>query len=79
MSDIIVRKNGNKWGGYFEDKHIVSGGCKPCIIHALIRVMEKSEKFKRVIVMHENNRDIEQTIEIGADSARNIENTQRQG
>lgn len=68
MSDIIVRPNGNKWGAFFEDRHIVSSACKNCVIQAVRNVTKKSQRYKRIIVKNAAG-DIEWSAEIGVNDA----------
>jgi hypothetical protein len=54
MSEIVVRKDGDKWCAFFNDKAIASSKCRPCVVHSIKSVTKKSEKYKTLVVMNED-------------------------
>lgn len=65
MSDIVVRKDGEKWVAFYNDRRISASPCKACVINVLMAVTKNSGKYKSVSVMNEQNQ-VERIIMIGA-------------
>lgn len=53
MSEIIVRKDGDKWGAWFGDHQIIKSACKACVINVLLTVTKQSDKYKTIVIQNE--------------------------
>lgn len=52
--EIIIKKEGDRWGAFYGDKRIAISGCRPCVVHAVLAVTKKSSKYNVVVVMNED-------------------------
>jgi hypothetical protein len=67
--EIIVRKDGEKWGAFYGDRRIAASGCKACVVHSVRLVTKNSERYKVLVVMNEDG-TIKETIPIGSNANR---------
>lgn len=65
MRIIRIKKDGDKWAAFHDDKRIGSSACKACIIKTIIAVTKKSTKYHSIVVHDEDGTPI-RTIPLGA-------------
>lgn len=54
MSEIVIRKDQNKWGAFYNDKRIAASDCRACVVNAVLSVTKKSSKYKLITVLNED-------------------------
>lgn len=54
MSDIIIRKDGEKWVAFANDKPIGGSKCRDCIIKVMLAITKKSQRYKTITVYDED-------------------------
>lgn len=67
MSNIVVKKDGEKWGAFYNDRRITGSACKPCVVKVLLTILKNSSKYKTITVMNEEGAP-ERTILIGVNA-----------
>lgn len=70
MSEIIVRRDGVKWGAFREDKRITAAACQPCVVKVLMTILKGSEKYTSIRVLNEDG-STKMVIPIGVSYGRN--------
>lgn len=55
MSEIQVKKDGDKWGAFVNDKLIAKAPCRPCVVKAVMKVTKNSSKYKTIKVFNEDD------------------------
>lgn len=64
MSEIVVKKDNDKWGAFVGDKRIAASACRPCVVHAILAVTKKSGKYKTIVLLNEDG-SLHQTLPTG--------------
>lgn len=64
MSEIVVRKDGDKWGAFVDEKRIAVSTCRACVISAIAGVTKKSSKYHSIKVLNEDG-SIARTLPTG--------------
>lgn len=54
MSEIIIKKDQDRWFAFFNDKRIASSGCRNCVVQAVIAVTKKSSRYSSIKVLNED-------------------------
>lgn len=70
--NIVVQKVGEKWVATYNGRHIASAICKSCVISVVKSITSKSDRYKSLTVINEDNS--ETSIPIGVTHARNLKN-----
>ena len=73
MNEIYIRKVGEDWAGFVDEKQITKPACKACILKLLKNITVKSNRYKEIIVINEDG--TENHYRTGADDGRTAEET----
>lgn len=55
MSEIVIRKDLDKWIAYYGDKPIAKSICRSCVVKIVLAVTKNSSKYKTIVVHNEDN------------------------
>lgn len=64
MSEIIIKKDQDRWFAFFNDKRIASSGCRNCVVKAVIAVTKGSSKYRSIKVLNEDG-SVHRTLPTG--------------
>lgn len=55
MSEIVIRKELDKWGAFVQDRRIAIGNCQSCVVKVVLAVTKNSTRYKTIVVHNEDN------------------------
>lgn len=64
MSEIVIRKDSDKWVAFFNDKPIAKSGCRNCVVHVVLAVTKQSSKYSSIKVLNEDG-SVAKTLQTG--------------